>query len=910
MSRVRWLVVTIGLSSLLLAADPHSVRAQTAATEGDPVLSTPIPPEAEIGAQPSAELPAPAAGAAPVVADAATMTVYFATNRNPVPHVTQPEQFGNNLGNTTLFGRVVLRQDGATWSIEDIAVEGGNVNRALAAPELLAGTAPAAGVTPPEVLGIDPTGPLATFAAEATAPTSDVIAFVHGAGHSFESAVIDAARLARLYGREGHPVIPLVFSYPSNGHSTVTGYFADRRDAGMSGLAMAEGFRRMLSFLAEVRERRPLGRQALIVHSLGAFATRQAVQAIKSGGLPDKKVFDVVMIMAGDEDADTLSSDDKLRPLIDLSDAAVAYFAGNDFLMQLSTIANLRRPIGREGPKDLAVEDFGDLQVHAVDAAVFSAVGDRIRAHSYFLRSPRVIADAKVVFAGAEPDAITGRRKVSDRLYRLVADQVPELAAAAAAGAAESSSEVRVYVFTGDPQAEQPIIELTGSNSREIALSAAGQVESGGEILPGRFDEVLVLPPSSATAASPPPDAAGVIVQIPSKAFLDTVLPRGFVSESSPALAAPGGVESGTVRLQVAPGLTIVAEPIRSALEQTLGFTTWSGRVVATIGAGGEPEPATGSVSLIYDESGVSGTLTVNDKIFEIEAIERPATLSPAEGAGAAGPAGLSRVEDVTGEPILGDESPREGEDDGDPSLELPDDQRGAIETTDDRAAPEAAAAAVPVVDVLLVFTEDATRKVGNVRRAAAEYVERSNLSLEISKIPGRLKAVSAETIAGTESGNGQTDLNRLRAKTDGHFDTVHGRREALAADGVALIVASSNVAGFAGSNVAANDAFLVVRSDHAGRHFSLIHEIGHWAGATHARGANVPSFGWASVMKHMPDSACPPGGTSGACRRDGLWTDAPRTHPNHGFQLGASSASNAPRLRAASGLAKFSQFR
>jgi esterase/lipase superfamily enzyme len=909
MSRVRWQVVTIALSSLLLAAGPHSVRAQTAATEGDPVLSTPIPPEAEIGAQPSAELPAPAAGAAPVAADAATMTVYFATNRNPVPHVTQPEEFGNNLGNTTLFGRVVLRQDGATWSVEDIAVEGGNVNRALAAPELLAGTAPAAGATPPEVLGIEPTGPLATFAAEATAPTSDVIAFVHGAGHSFESAMIDVARLARLYGREGHPVIPLVFSYPSNGHSTVTGYFADRRDAGMSGLAMAEGFGRMLSFLAEVRERRPLGRQALIVHSLGAFATRQAVQAIKSSGLPDQKVFDVVMIMAGDEDADTLSSDDKLRPLIDLSDAVVAYFAGNDFLMQLSTIANLRRPIGREGPKDLEAEDFGDLQVQAVDATAFSAVGDRIRAHSYFLRSPRAIADAKAVFAGAEPEAIAGRRKVSDRLYRLVADQVPDLAAAAAPGA-ESSGEARVYVFTGDSQAEQPIIELTGGSSREIALSAAGRVESGGEILPGRFDEVLVLAPSSATAAAAPSDAAGVIVQMPSKAFLDTVLPRGFVSESSPALAAPGGMESGTVRLEVAPGLTIVAEPVRSTLEQTLGLTTWSGRVVATIGADGEAEPATGSVSLIYDESGVSGTLTVNDQIFEIEAIELPPTLSPAEGAGAAGPAGLSRVEEVTGEPVLGDEIPREGEEEGDPSLELPDDQRGAIEPTDDSATPEAAAAAVPVVDVLLVFTEDATRKVGDVRRAAAEYVERSNLSLEISRIPGRVNAVSAETIAGAESGNGQTDLNRLRSKTDGQFDAVHARREALRADGVALIVASSNVAGFAGSNVPASDAFLIVRSDHAGRHFSLIHEIGHWAGATHARGANVPSFGWASVMKHMPDPACPPGGPGSFCRRDGLWTDAPRTHPNHGFQLGASAAANAPRLRAASGLAKFSQFR
>jgi esterase/lipase superfamily enzyme len=916
MSAVRNVVIVGSfLAAFLIGTGPAELRAQTAAPVGEEEpASRPLTPAAEIGAVRQEDGEAAAAAEAPPaagMADPNAISVFFATNRNPVPRVTRPDAFGNELGNTTLFGRVDLNLQGGSWVIGEISVEGGDVNRALAAPELLAGTAPAS--ASPETLGIEAAGPLASFAAQATAPASDVLAFVHGAGHSFESAVIDAARLAESYQREGRPLIPLVFSYPSNGHSTVTGYFADRRDAGMSGLAMAEGFKRMLAFLAEARERRPLGRQALIAHSLGAYAIRQAVQAIISDPDAPEKVFDVVLIMAGDEDADTLSSDQELRPLLSLTDAVVAYFAGNDFLMRLSTLANLRRPIGRRGPSNLATEDYGDVDVLAVDATAFAAVGD-IHAHSYFLRSPKVVADAKAVFAGELPDAIPGRRMVSDRLYRII-DGAPVLAQAAPLHAAGTEA-APIYVFTGgernvappletgaQPNLAGQIVELTGANARELALHAASQVQSGGEILPGRFDEVMVLAPSIAAPAAVGDSPPRAIVQAPSKAFLDAVLPRGFVSETSPEIASTSA-QSGTVRLQLVPGMTVVAEPVRPDLEQTLGLTTWSGRIVATVDPTGALEPATGSVSLVYDEQGVSGTVTVNDKIFEIEPSEAQAVL---EGPGATAPARLSEVTDVTTEPVLGDELPREGEEPEDRSEAPaePEDQRAI------RQEPQPVqSAAVPKVDLLIVFTDSAARRVGDIRRAAAEYVERSNLSLDLSQISGRINAVAAEVVTGSESGSGQTDLNLLRSNGDGQFDEVHSRRAALNADGVVLVVADSNVAGFAGSNVGASNAFLIVRSDHAGRHFSLIHEIGHWAGATHGRGASVPTMGWASVMKHMPNPACPPGGARGACRRDGYWTDAPRLHPRHGFQLGTAGASNAPKLRASAGLQKFSAFR
>lgn len=343
-------------------------------------------------------------------------TVYFATNRDPIPFVSRPERFGNEVSRTTLFGRVTL--DGATCAIvpSGIEVEVGNVSLALSDPFnfALSTSLNEEGFAGP--LGFEPNAPLVEFAREAALPQRDVMVFVHGASHTFDTAMASAARLAKAYAREGVEILPLVFAYPTNGRTTPLSYFSDRRDAGMSGVAMAEAFEKLVGYLATVRFDRQ-GRTVLIAHSLGVYAAREGIQAVamRASGEP---VFDVAMLMAGDEDADSLSDRGKMRPLLSIANEVVVYFAENDLLMAISTLGNFRVPIGRRGPQDVSEADYRDVPVSAIDAEDFSEIGDRTR-HRYHLRSPRVVEDAARVFAGEAADSIPGREAVAPRVYKL-----------------------------------------------------------------------------------------------------------------------------------------------------------------------------------------------------------------------------------------------------------------------------------------------------------------------------------------------------------------------------------------------------------------------------------------------------------------------------------------------------------
>ena len=409
------------LAALLAASFAREGVAQTTVPAPDAV---PIPSSAAFGRepQPEAALEAPAleldsAAAADVPGCGDVRTVYFATNRNPIPFVSRPERFGNELRRTTLFGSVRLEAGRCTIADGGIQVEIGNVGLALAEPLDFALAAASGTNEFTEALSLEADAPLSSFAAAAANPQEDVLVFIHGAAHTFQTAVSNGARLANAYRRDGVPITVLVFAYPTDGRSTPLSYFSDRREAGMSGFAMAEAFEKLVGFLDAVRFSRE-GRTVFVAHSLGVYAAREGIQAIARGRRHSDKVFDVAMLMAGDEDADSLSRDGKIRPLLELSERVAVYFAENDLLMAISTLGNLRVPIGRRGPSNIANEDFGDTLVSAIDAGAFSRDNDFTR-HRYHLRSPRVVEDAARVFAGEAPDAIPGRTAVGPRVYRL-----------------------------------------------------------------------------------------------------------------------------------------------------------------------------------------------------------------------------------------------------------------------------------------------------------------------------------------------------------------------------------------------------------------------------------------------------------------------------------------------------------
>jgi esterase/lipase superfamily enzyme len=345
-----------------------------------------------------------------------TSAVYFATSRNPIP-ADNPASFGLDIGQRVYFGKATAISKNNEWSVGSIAVE---QTQAVAALEL-ARTAAAGGAPAGAASAMSAShAPAFAFAAEALRPQTDVLVFIHGATHDFNSAISTTASLKELYALPGREMVAMVFTYPTEGLATPQGYIEDRTRAGMSGMAMAAGFSRLIEFLAELRAKKPDGRVFLMAHSLGNYASRVAIQAISERATPLQKVFDAALLVAADEDYDTLSFDSKLHPLFKLSNSVTVYFAGNDKLLWLSEAANFRRPLGLGGPSDLDRADFGDA-LAAVDVGACSYTDADWAAHRYYLHAACVIQDIKSVLSNVPSASIPGRLQAGPRLFKISA---------------------------------------------------------------------------------------------------------------------------------------------------------------------------------------------------------------------------------------------------------------------------------------------------------------------------------------------------------------------------------------------------------------------------------------------------------------------------------------------------------
>jgi len=409
---VLWALAVACAGCLTPAALQAQAPGETPAEAAEAIAGAPRFDAAGTEYLPLAEAAAPAE---------AIREVYFATNRDPIPQAN-PTGFGRQVRAETRFGKARLVTRNGVWQLLDFELERPPLPEMLALPAALAAVAVSPDAAGFARAGLSADQPLAEFAAAAARPNTDVFVYVHGAGHDFESALSTTARLAELYARPGQSLVATVFTYPTNGVGMPLNYFADRRDAGMSGFAMAAGFQKLTEFLGELRLRQPSGQVWLIAHSLGAYASRVAVQSIFEQDPLLRRVFDLVLLMGGDEDHDSLSVDAKMGPLLDLTDTVVVYFARNDALLQLSSLVNRRMPIGLSGPHNVDRADYGGTTVLAVDARAFSAVNDRWKGHGYYTRSPRVISDVASVLEGAPPDQIPGRRQIGPRTFRLVGD--------------------------------------------------------------------------------------------------------------------------------------------------------------------------------------------------------------------------------------------------------------------------------------------------------------------------------------------------------------------------------------------------------------------------------------------------------------------------------------------------------
>ena len=248
----------------------------------------------------------------------------------------------------------------------------------------------------------------------------DTVVFIHGYNVSFAAALKSAAYLKTNFSTAagGDGVNVVLFSWPSDGSMMpYIAYANDRQDAAASGPAFARGLLKLGDFLrGSTAEEACDQRIHLVAHSMGNYVLRHTVQEIlaQSPGRP-ARIFDQVFLMAADEDDDTFEHDHKLKQLPRLAKRVNVYFNNEDRAMAVSdkTKGNPDR-LGDDGPR---VPRSIPGKVTLIDCT--PVVGGAIE-HSYFLNTPKVIADMRKVLAGMPSDQIPDRDYIQEtNRYRL-----------------------------------------------------------------------------------------------------------------------------------------------------------------------------------------------------------------------------------------------------------------------------------------------------------------------------------------------------------------------------------------------------------------------------------------------------------------------------------------------------------
>lgn len=193
------------------------------------------------------------------------------------------------------------------------------------------------------------------------------------------------------------------------------------------------------------------------------------------------------------------------------------------------------------------------------------------------------------------------------------------------------------------------------------------------------------------------------------------------------------------------------------------------------------------------------------------------------------------------------------------------------------------------IIDVAVFFTPAARGGEGslvNIRNRIHLAVAQTNQSYINSQVNHRIRMVIADEVAYTESGNSQTDLDRIIAQGDGFLDAVHSVRNTYGADLVMLIVETTENGNCGrGSIIKGNNpeaGFSIVERSCATGNLSFPHELGHNMGAAHDRfvaetneGAYSYSHGyvntedsWRTVMAY--NDAC----GDNTCTRIPYWSN------------------------------------
>jgi len=333
--------------------------------------------------------------------------VYFATNRNPIESVV-PNNFGTDFhpdGGLT-FGRATIK------SVKDES-EIGNSNLAI-----------------DEVSAVGFTEKLRNAIAENG--ERHLLLYLHGFDYRFREVMMRAAFLGDWYrrGKPGIAATILAFTWPSLGSLSIDAYKTDYRSAGLSGGAFRRFLNTLLPILADYRARDPKRRVTVMAHSMGNHFLHAGLTASIGSG-PGQiaaptlaSLIDRVILIAGDEDHDALSSSSGLCCATDIAAAVTLYYNQQD--IPLSTISRVIHGTGRlgiAGPADKPA--FKGRNIQFVNC---SAANPEVKPnqrldpqwHQYYRLVPEVRDDICAVMAGRDQAALPNRTyRKKDNYYRL-----------------------------------------------------------------------------------------------------------------------------------------------------------------------------------------------------------------------------------------------------------------------------------------------------------------------------------------------------------------------------------------------------------------------------------------------------------------------------------------------------------
>lgn len=181
----------------------------------------------------------------------------------------------------------------------------------------------------------------------------NILFIIHGYANDFESGLIGAAEIGATQKRSN----VFAFCWPSAEVAIGLNYGCARDLAEISGHAIGRSFAILLRYLNKVTKEERCNRKVdVIAHSMGNYALRHAVQSMKSELLLDTgvRLFDDLILVAADDDNDTLEHEDGIAPLIPFVRAVTVYYSRWDIALQYSDRVKCNPDrLGQYGPRNM-----------------------------------------------------------------------------------------------------------------------------------------------------------------------------------------------------------------------------------------------------------------------------------------------------------------------------------------------------------------------------------------------------------------------------------------------------------------------------------------------------------------------------------------------------------------------------